>query len=96
MIGAHECLARQYRQWVATLPSGAMPVGVHDGGDLPELCRDQAERVFGHTRNVDLDVEHSGRTQLGDDSPRQDVQILEALEDAREHAGIGVSDNAKT
>ena len=74
-------------------PLLTMPVGVKDAGYLTQLGGNQAHRVFGQPLDVDLDAERHGGFHFGNDPTGQDVEILKALENACERAGIRVSGN---
>jgi hypothetical protein len=72
-----------------------MPIGVHHAGRLADFARDQRQLFFGKSENVNLDVEYGVRTVFGGNTPRHDVEILEALENASECAGISVRNDPK-
>ncbi len=59
------------------------------GGDIPE-------RVFRHPEDVHLDMVDPGYAKFGGHLARQEIQILEALKNTRERAGIRVSDYSQT
>jgi hypothetical protein len=46
--------------------------------------------------DIDLDVEPVVGGELGDDAPRNDVDVLESLEYASERAGISFGDDAQS
>jgi hypothetical protein len=66
-----------------------------DGRHLTDFRRDQRKALFRQPKNIHLNVEQIVRAELGDDSARQDTEILEALEDTSECAGISVGSNSK-
>ena len=72
-----------------------MPIRGNDGGHLADLGRDERQPVFREAKNVDLNVQSIVRGEFSNDSARDDIEILKALEDTRERAWISVSDDAK-
>ena len=71
-----------------------MPERVEDARHLRDLCGDTRQALFIHAGDVDLNVENVSSSELGDHTPRKDVQILEALENASDGAGIRFSGDA--
>src|SRR6185312_16040462 len=80
-----------FRMSVANAPLQSMPVGVPHAGHLPHLGRDQREMPFRQPSDVDPDIQHPGRPELRDYASRYDVEGLEAAQDARQRARIGIS-----
>ena len=74
----------------------AIPGNFNDAGDLAELGGDQADGMFTDARDIDLHLKAPGRRDLGSDPARDDIEVLEALEDASERAGISFRRDAKT
>jgi hypothetical protein len=72
-----------------------VPVSVEDRRYLPNLCSDQTHAFLRKTCDVDLNVESVVDTPLRNDPPGSEVQILEALEDASECAGVGIGGDSE-
>lgn len=70
-----------------------MPVHVGDRRRLSYLGRDQRQLLFRQSENIDLNMQSFVSTEFSDHPPRQNVQILETLDDASECAGISVCDH---
>ena len=68
-----------------------VPVGVPDAGYLPYLGRDQREMSLRKSSDVDPDVQHPRRAEFRDYAAWDDVEGLEAAQDARKRARIGIS-----
>jgi len=68
-----------------------MPVGTHGGNSLTNLRYDQCHLFFWYPANIDLDMQCFVRTEFSNDSARQDIQVLETLDYARDRAGISGS-----
>jgi hypothetical protein len=60
---------------------------------LADLADDEHQLLIRNPTDIDLDVQHIVRREFSGDSPGHDIQILEALDDARNRAGISVSDD---
>jgi hypothetical protein len=85
---------------VATVKRGAgsiqsMPIGVHDAGRLTNLADDKRQLLIGKSEHVDRNVKNMVRREFRGESPRDDVQILETFNDARDRAGVSVRDDLK-
>src|ERR1700761_9538129 len=70
--------------------SDAVEAGVDHARRLVDLRRDGAQLAFRHAADVHLDVHGRVGGALGDDPPRQYVQILKALEHPGQGARISV------
>ena len=70
-----------------------MPVSVHDAGRLANLAGDQRRMLVGNPTHIHLDVQEIVRGKFGDYPPRNDIEITEAFNDARDGAGISVCDD---
>ena len=73
-----------------------VPERVQHARHLRDFCSDARQVFFIHAGDVDLNVKDISRSELGDDPPRNNVQILEALEDPSDGAGIRLSGDAQT
>jgi hypothetical protein len=69
-----------------------MPPGGEDARCFTQLAGDYLERIFRHAENIDLDMMNAGYAKLCADLAWQNIQILKALENAGERAGMRVSD----
>jgi len=68
---------------------------MNDGRYLTNLRCNQRQPLFRQSKDVDLDVKGAVCAEFADHAARQDVDILEALENASEGAGISVSRDPK-
>src|ERR1700691_6037487 len=73
-----------------------MPVGVLNARSLAELGGNRSQRAFRDARDVDLHMECARRAKFGGHAARQDVEILETLQHARQRTRIRVSDHPQT
>ena len=73
-----------------------MPIRAHDGRRLVDLRRDERQPLFRQSKDVDPDVERIVRAELCDNSTRENIEVVKALEDASEGAGISVGDYSKS
>jgi hypothetical protein len=73
-----------------------MPVRIHDAGRLTDLRGDQRQLFYRQPENVNLDMECIVRAEFGDDTARQDIAVLEALENASDCARISVGNDPKS
>jgi hypothetical protein len=55
---------------------------------LIDLRGDQSQPLFGQPKKVDWNVERLVDAKFSDDSARYDIEILKALENSSESAGI--------
>ncbi len=62
----------------------------------PHRPRDDIHLVPRHAANIHLDVQSFVHAELRAHSPRNDVQILKSVQNARDGAGIRVSNDAET
>jgi hypothetical protein len=98
IVGASPAVGRSIRSTACRGQGGAlhpMATRAQNRRDLSDLRGNQREPLFRQPKNIHLNVEQIVRAELGDDSPRQEIEILEALEDTSEGAGISVRSNPK-
>jgi hypothetical protein len=72
-----------------------MPIGIHDARRLANLGPNQLQLLIGNLTYVDLDVQEIVRREFGADPPRNNIEVLETLNYARDRAGISVCDDSK-
>ena len=63
-----------------------MPIGIHDARRLANLGRNQRQLLIGNLTYVDLDVQEFVRREFGADPPRNNIEVLETLNYARDRA----------
>lgn len=73
-----------------------MPIRGDDGRYLSDFCRYERQTFFRQSQNINLNLERIVRAELGNDSAREDFEILEALEDTSNRTRISVSDDSKS
>jgi hypothetical protein len=49
-----------------------------------------------HSAHIDLDMKSIVNAKFGTHAPRNDIQVLEALDDRAQRAWVGVSDHSKS
>ena len=72
-----------------------MPMRIDSARRLTDLARNQRQLLFRKSEDINLDVENIVRANFSADSPRHDVEILKALEDASDCARISVGNDSK-
>jgi hypothetical protein len=70
-----------------------MPIRIHGARGLTNLGGDERQLLIENSAYIDFDVKQIVRREFGGHSPRNDIQVLEALDDARNRAGVSVSDD---
>jgi DHA2 family multidrug resistance protein len=75
-------------------PSDAMPMSIADAERLIQLGDDKRQALFRHSHDVHLDVQHVAAAHFRNDPAGHHVQVLKALDDARQRAEICFSDDA--
>ena len=73
-----------------------MPMRIDSARRLTDLARNQRQLLFRKSEDINLDVENIVRADFSGNSPRHDVQILKALEDAGDCARISVGNDSKS
>jgi len=74
----------------------SMPVRVHDTRRLTNFCSDQPQLFLGKSEHIYLNVKCIVGSAFGDDTPGQDVEILETLEDASDGPGVTIRDDSQS
>src|SRR6185437_10013583 len=73
-----------------------VPVRADDGGGLADLGGNQCQVGFRDPEGIDLDMQLAVGGELGDHAARDEIDVLESLEDASEHAGVSVGDDPES
>jgi hypothetical protein len=74
----------------------AVPTCAHNVCRVANLGSDNLDLLLRHTANVHFDMKGLIDAKFGDDSPWQDIQILESLEHSSDGAGIRVGDDSES
>jgi hypothetical protein len=70
-----------------------MPVSIHDARGLPDLGGDERQLLIENSAYIDFDMKQIVRCEFGGDSPWNDIQVVESFDNARDSAGVSVSDD---
>ena len=62
----------------------------HNAGRLLDLADDQRHVFSGDSTHIHLDVQEIVRGEFGNEPPRNNIEVLETFNDARDRAGISV------
>ena len=70
-----------------------MPMCAYDTGRGSNLGRDDIELLFRKPTDINLDMNGFVDAELRDNSPRQHIQVLKALDNPSDGTGISVGDD---
>jgi hypothetical protein len=62
---------------------------------LTDFRSDHLELLLRHAANIHLNMNRFVNTELSDDSPRQNIQVLEPLDNASDDTRISVGDDSE-